>query len=194
PRTVAAIGLGILVLTTSATVRYLTHDPLEDNLNNLRSENRDLDSENQWMSKFDKAFGSGISGGFAIGTGSREEAHEVAAKLTAADEGKPDSKHLFSRINTLEDALPKDQPKKLALLAEVREMLDGHLFKHLSPEDQQRYHKLRPPDDLRALTQDDLPNELAWPFTEKDDSRGKLVLANTGHGVDEWRISSLVDF
>jgi predicted RND superfamily exporter protein len=194
PRTVTAIGLAILVLTTSATVRYLTNDPLEDNLNNLRSENHDLDNENQWMSKFDKAFGSGISGGFAIGTSSREEAHDVATKLEAADEGKPDSKHLFSRINTLEDALPKDQQKKLALLAEVRDMLDGHLFKHLSEEDQARFRKLRPPDDLRALTEDDLPNEMAWPFTEKDDSRGKLVLANTGHGVDEWRITSLVDF
>jgi len=194
PRTVTAIGLAILVLTTGATVRYLTNDPLEDNLNNLRSENHDLDAENQWMSKFDKAFGSGISGGFAIGTSSRGEAHDVATKLEAADEGKPDSKHLFSRINTLEDQLPKDQQKKLALLAEVRDMLDGHLFKHLSDEDQARFRKLRPPDDLRALTEDDLPNEMAWPFTEKDDSRGKLVLANTGHGVDEWRITSLVDF
>jgi uncharacterized protein len=194
PRVVTAIGLGILVLTTGATVRYLTHDPLEDNLNNLRSENHDLDAENKWMSKFDKAFGSGISGGFAIGTSSREEAHDVATKLEAADEGKPDSQHLFSRINTLEDALPKDQQRKLALLAEVRDMLDGHLFKHLSDADQARFRKLRPPDDLRALTEDDLPNEMAWPFTEKDESRGKLVLANTGHGVDEWRITSLVDF
>lgn len=194
PRTVTAIGLAVLVLTTGATVRYLTNDPLEDNLNNLQSESHDLDAENQWMSKFDKAFGSGISGGFAIGTSSRGEAHDVATKLEAADEGKPDSKHLFSRINTLEDQLPKDQQKKLALLAEVRDMLDGHLFKHLSEEDQARFRKLRPPDDLRALTEDDLPNEMAWPFTEKDDSRGKLVLANTGHGVDEWRITSLVDF
>jgi predicted RND superfamily exporter protein len=194
PRLVTAIGFVLLGLTSLATVRYLTHDPLEDDLRNLRSDNPDLDAEGAWMGKFDKAFGNGIEGGFVIGVKDPRETKVVADKLRGVDEGKPERQHLFSRISTLDDALPKDQEKKLQVLAQIRELADTGFVRHMSPEDQAKLKKLRPPDDLRPLTYADIPAPLAWPYTERDGSRGKFVLANTGLGVDTWRTTALESF
>ena len=38
------------------------------------------------------------------------------------------------------------------------------------------------------------PNILAWPYTERNGTRGQLILANTGLGVDTWRLHSLQNF
>ena len=193
-RLVAATGIALLVLTTGATVRYLTHDPLEDDLRNLRSDNAALDAEGAWMSKFDRAFGNGIEGGFIIGVGDAREAPIVASKLRAVDAGKPDIEHLFSRISTLDELLPKDQLSEIAVLGDIRESLDSRLLEHLSDEEQSRLRRLRPPDNLRPLTNDDIPADLAWPYTERDGTRGRFVLANTGLGVDTWRVHALEGF
>jgi predicted RND superfamily exporter protein len=194
PRVVAAVGLVLLGLTTLSTARYLTHEPLENDLRNLRSENADLDAEGAWMAKFDKAFGNGIEGGFVIGVKEPGEARVVEEKLRSVDDGKPEIAHLFSRISSLDDALPKDQSEKLVELAKLRDLVDTGFVKHLSDEDQKTLHKLRPPDDLRALTYADVPARLAWPYTERDGTRGRFVLANTGLGVDTWRTTSLEHF
>jgi uncharacterized membrane protein YdfJ with MMPL/SSD domain len=194
PRVVAAVGMALLVVTTAATLRYLTHDPLEDDLRNLRSDNATLDAEGQWMGKFDKAFGNGIEGGFIIGVGDPREAPIVAAKLRKVDEGKPNLEHLFSRISTLDQLLPEDQGAKIAVLNDIRESLDSRLLTHLKDDEQARLQTLRPPDDLRPLTNDDVPADLAWPYTERDGTRGKFVLANTGLGVDTWRVHALENF
>jgi predicted RND superfamily exporter protein len=58
----------------------------------------------------------------------------------------------------------------------------------------QRLTELRPPDGLHSIRDGEVPPELAWPFAERDGTRGRLVLANTGLAVDSWRVSSLVSF
>lgn len=194
PRVVAVLGVALLVVTAVTTVRYLTHDPLEDDLRNLRSYNAELDAESAWMGKFDKEFGGGISGGFVIGVDHAKDAARVAARLKAQDAGKDRHQHLFSQISTLDDLLPADQPQKLAVLAQIRHLLDTGVLKHASPEEQARLAKLRPPDDLKPLGYDDIPDAIAWPYVEKDGTRGRFVLANTGWGVDGWRVSALKHF
>jgi predicted RND superfamily exporter protein len=194
PRVVAALGLVLAAGCVAATLRYVTHDPLEDDLRNLRSSTPGLTEAGRWMHKFDVAFGGGISGGFAIGVAERSEAPALIAKLMAMDEGKPEAQHLFNHINSLDDALPADQAKKMAILQEIRSDLDSHALTHLSEDEQKRALEMRPPDDLRPLTDSDVPPELAWPFTERDGSRGKLILANTGFGVDTWSVHSMEHF
>jgi predicted RND superfamily exporter protein len=90
--------------------------------------------------------------------------------------------------------LPADQNLKLAVLADLRRLLDSPALKRLPIEEQQQLKQLRPPDSLRALTDADVPQEAAWPYTERDGTRGKLILANTGLGVDTWRLHSLDHF
>jgi uncharacterized protein len=193
PRT-AAVGLLLLGVTSAAAMHYLISDPLENDLRNLRSYTSALDEASRWMDKFDHAFGHGLDGGFAIGVERRSDASAVAARLRAVDVGKPERTRLFSSIHTLDDSLPVDQARKLTVLGEIRRLLDSPLLKHLSADERQRLGELRPPNDLAALRDQDVPQELAWPFTERNGDRGRIVLANTGLAVDSWRVSSLVSF
>jgi len=194
PRTVATLGVVLVTACSLATLRYVTHDPLEEDLRNLSSHTSGLDEAGRWMHKFDEAFGGGISGGFAIGVTERGEAPVVVARLRSVDEGKPKAEHLFSQIHSLDEVLPSDQEKKLGVLTEIRADLDAHALSHLSAPEQKRAQEMRPPDDLRALVDADVPPELAWPYTERDGTRGRLILANTGWGVDTWNVHSLEHF
>jgi len=188
------IGFSVLGATALLGIFYLTHEPFEDDLRNLRSVSPDLGEASRWMRKFDRAFGTGISGGFVIGVDERTQAPAVVQKLKAVDEGKPVRAHLFSQVHSLDELLPADQNLKLAVLADLRGLLDSPALKGLPIKEQQQLKQLRPPDNLSALTDADVPQEVAWPYTERDGTRGKLILANTGLGVDTWRLHSLEHF
>jgi uncharacterized protein len=197
-RTGPVLGVAAILFVASAlgAWRYLTHHPLETNLRNMASTNAELDRGVALMDKFDRAFGHGISGGFALAVKSRDEVAPLVRKLRAADEGKPERQRLFSRVTTLDDRLPADQPEKLELLAELRRLIDRQL-RHpdaLSDAERKTLQESRPPDGLRALGDADVPLELAWPYVERDGTRGRIILANSGLGIDSWDTRDLRRF
>ncbi len=190
PAPLAFAGLALLAGLSVATVKVLSTDYLEDDLHNLRSYSDEISKAGLWMAKFDQGFGQGISGGFIVATPKVGDAFEVAKKLRSVDKGRPaDQKKLFSHIATLEDLLPQDQAAKLAKLGEIRTLIDK-----LPAAERAKIGDLRPPESLRPLGYDDLPFEIAWPFTEKDGTRGRFALANTGPGVDLWNTKALEMF
>jgi predicted exporter len=187
---VAAI---VLVVAAVGTWRYVAGHPLETNLRNLGSHSADLDRAHAWTERFDRGFGSGISGGFAIAIKNRQDAPAIARRLRAVDQGKPEPQRLFSQISTLDDLLPQAQPAKLALLARIRRLIDRQLPR-LDGSARADLLRLRPPDELRVLGDDDVPEQLAWPYTERDGSRGRIILANSGRGIDTWHTDDLERF
>ena len=196
PRRMALVAVGLFALAAAGAWRYLTHDPLETNLRHLASTGAELDRASAWMDKFDKAFGHGISGGFALGVDSREEVGSVVRRLQVADEGKGEEQRLFSHVSTLDDQLPADQPKKVVLLAEIRQLIDRQLRHRdaLDDGDRMELARERPPEGLHALGDADIPAELAWPYVERDGVRGRIILANNGVGVDSWNTRDLRRF
>jgi uncharacterized protein len=196
PRRTAFVALGLFAFATGGAWRYLTHDPLETNLRHLASTGAELDRASSWMDKFDNAFGHGISSGFALGVDSRQEVGPIVRRLQAADEGKGEWQRLFSHVSTLDDQLPPDQAPKIALLAEIRQLIDRQL-RHpdaLDEGDRRALARERPPEGLRVLGDADVPAELAWPYVEKDGVRGRIILANNGVGIDSWSTKDLRRF
>jgi predicted RND superfamily exporter protein len=193
PRPVALAATALLVAVALGAWRYLTTDPLETNLRNLASHSTALDDASAWMDKFDKKFGHGISGGFVIAVPRREDAAPLVARLRAVDEGKPERARLFSQVSGLDDLLPHEQPRKLALLAEIRRLID-RVAPRLDGDARAKLERLRPPADLAPLRDADLPADIVWPYTERDGTRGRLILANNGLGIDSWNTHDLQRF
>jgi uncharacterized protein len=196
PRRMAFVAIGLFAFATAGAWYYLTHDPLENNLRHLASTGADLDRASAWMDKFDKAFGHGIAGGFALGVNHREDVGSVVRRLQAADAGKSEQQRLFSHVSTLDDQLPADQAQKLALLAEIRELIDRQL-RHpdaLDESDRKALAQERPPEGLHVLGDADVPAELAWPYVERNGARGRIILANNGVGIDSWNTKDLRRF
>ena len=95
-------------------------DPLEEtNLRHLASTGAELDRASAWMDKFDKAFGHGISGGFAVrGKESRKRPRRWCEGCGTWTRASSERQRLFSRISSLDDRFTANQEEKLAVLAE----------------------------------------------------------------------------
>ncbi len=191
---VAGVGLLVTAAAGLQTWRYLAHDPYEANFKNLRSDSEEIQEERHWMGIIDDAFGQGISGGFAIAVPRREDTAPLLRKLRAADEGKAEKEKLFSRVNSFDDLLPSQQEQKLEVLAQIRHLLDDSTLANLSDADRAEALRLKPPQGLKPLRDDDVPEVLALPFMENDGSRGKMILAMSGWGYEIWNAHDLVRF
>jgi hypothetical protein len=97
-------------------------------------------------------------------------------------------------VSSLDDLVPPDQDQKLALLAEIRSLLTPATLATMNDADRRIAGELRPPAHIDRIAEADVPPELAWPFTEQDGTRGRLILATTGAGFDLWRTEDLERF
>jgi hypothetical protein len=197
PSRLDVVAIVMLVLTAVAgivAVRYLVDDPFENNFRNLRSHSDDITKAQDAMTKIDHAFGQGTDGGFVITVPRRGDVAALERGLRAIDRDKPELAKLFAHVVSIDDLLPSDQAKKLAVLAEIRSLLSSKDIEALADADRAEALRLRPPDDLRALGDADVPEAIAWPFIEADGSRGKLLLATAGKGYEVWDAHDTVRF
>ena len=198
PRGNAGVGLvaAVAMLLTGAagyaTYRYL-QNPYEDNFANLRSSSAGVERARVWLKKSDDTFGRSITGGFVLLAPSREAARALRERLREVDRDKAPADQLLGGVRGLDDLLPSDQPEKLAILADLRRMID-HEARNLAPADRARLEELRPPDRLEPIGDADLPEAMAWPFTEKDGTRGRIILADTAPVFNEWLAHDLLAF
>ena len=190
---VAAISLVATVGAAGMTWDYLAGDPWEHNIRKLRSETGPLDHAREVLARIGDAFGSDLTGGFLIAVKDRDAARRVVAAMRATDASRPPDKVLFSSVKSIDDVLPTDQPRKLELLGAIRRLIDQAL-PDVDEKERKRLVELRPPDGLHALGDTDVPAELAWPFTERDGARGRLILADSSSNYDTWNITSLIKF
>ena len=195
-------NLGVTAIATIAviagagvvTARYLADDPFESNFKNLRSRGAAINEQQRWMHAIDAAFGHGIDAGFVIALPQRADVMPLKTRLRAVDAGAQPRDKLFAELNSLDDLLPSQQPEKLAVLGQIRELLSSKEVDALPDADRAELARLRPPDDLRVLGDTDVPEALAWPFIEADGSRGKLILATAGVGYEVWDAHDTVRF
>ncbi|HEX4452295.1 MAG TPA: MMPL family transporter [Kofleriaceae bacterium] len=183
---VAGVALTLTAAAGAIAVRFLLGDPFESNFRNLRSQSADIARAQKWMTTIDQSFGQGLDAGFVIAAPARADVAPLEATLRQADAGKPENQKLFASLTSIDDVLPKAQPQKLAVLAQIRELLSGKDFDALDDKEKADAMKLRPPDNLRVLAPDDVPDAVAWPFVESDGTRGKLILATSGKGYEVW--------
>ena len=197
PRRTGPIALAMIALTTAAgavALHNLLGDPFENNFRNLRSHSEALDRAQHFMTMIDQGFGQGIDAGFVIAVPRRADTPAVEATLRAVDRGKPEDRRLFASVRSIDDVLPGDQDAKLAVLAQIRGLLSPQNLDALDPSQRAEALRLKPPDDLRRLTDADVPEALAWPFTEADGSVGRLILASAGKGYEVWDAHDTVRF
>ena len=189
---VASVALLVTAAAGVATWKYL-QNPYEGNFRNLRSSSPDIERARTLLGRIDDAFGHNISGGFVIAAPTREAARLVARRLHEVDGDLPPDKQLLGGVKSIDDVLPADQQAKLPVLADLRRMIDRESDK-LSDAERADALRLRPPDDLKPLAEADLPDQMAMPFSERDGSRGKIILADAAVRYDTWLAHDLLEF
>ncbi len=170
PFAIAGLSLALTVGAAAALPRWMA-DPFEYDFRHLRT----IHTDDADGAELDQLFGRALSPQVMLAP-SRDAARRAAAQLRARA-AEPHSP--VAHVVTFDDLLPgtpAEQQRKLAILGEIRRILDDPALATLAPEKRAEAARWRPPDDLRPLTESDLPEVARRPFTERDGTLGRVVL------------------
>ncbi len=178
PRTVLAVTALLTVAAAVVVHGWVAADPIEYDFRNLQSQRPDgpLQRINARIGRsvFESTHGSAL----AVMAATPRDAIHVREQLEATLRERP---RVFGAVRDISHLLPSDQARKLPLLEEIRAiMLD--LRRHADEATRRRIDEELPPEDLRELGPQDLPEPIARPFVERDGTRGSVVYVEHGEG------------
>src|SRR5205814_842442 len=119
---------------------------------------------------------------------------EIRRKVLERDRSLP-GPQLIGQVTTLDDFLPGDVPTqraKLAVLDELRGIIDSTEAQLADEDVRADLAKLRPPQNLQPVTDDDVPIEVKRPFIEQDGTVGRVLLVYHDEHVSVWDGRNLV--
>ena len=190
---VVAVSALVFVAATAIVVRYVVADPFEYDIRNLRAEGADAVAARTWMKTSDENFGRGYSGRTYIGADRPDQVPMIIESLHAIDRDKPERAHTMGAIESILTFVPPDQAKRVAVLDDIRALID-EASDALDDTEQKELADLRPPDDLKTFTAHDLPATLRDRLTEKDGRIGYLIAIRPSNYLDEWNGKDLIRF
>ncbi len=199
-RTVLAVGAALTLIALAIDVIYIARDPFTRDWRDLQSDNADIRGVRAIDAKIKAAFDSknmlsGQAYQVAIAVEHRDQVRPLAARLRASDRARPPSLRWLRDIRSIEDALPADQPQKLVVLHQIAALLDDpQLQATLTDDERARLARVHPPADLRVIGDADVPVEIAWPFIEKDGSRGKLIVLRGSSRFNSFDVDDRLAF
>ncbi|MGE0790172.1 MAG: RND family transporter [Sandaracinaceae bacterium] len=182
PWLVLGMSGAVTVASIVLVVRW-ADDPLEYDWRNLRSE-RDPGSDAELVLRASIAIlDDTITGsGLAVLAPSRDQAVAFRDELEAR---RPSSGTAYGRVTSLEDALPAQQDEKIAVLRQLRELM-LEIRPRVDDDMQHTIDEQLPPADLEPIGPDDLPRSIARPFTERDGTRGRLLILERHPDESPW--------
>jgi predicted RND superfamily exporter protein len=181
-----AAGLVMLLVSAVLTVVFIFDEPFENDWRNLRSESAEIADtkklDNRMRESVGRKFGAGLTNRFVVAVDERDSVASTTSVLRAAP------KTLIKSVTNLDDLVPTDQAEKLELLTRLRDLTDDAKESGLDDEDKITAERIRPPDALVPIQFEDIPEELSWPFVEKDGSIGKVILVGGSERFKSWSV------
>jgi predicted RND superfamily exporter protein len=176
PRLVTAMGMLLTVGCGVATWRYMASDPLEYDLKNLRTD-MSARAEEVRLTGIADTIGGQVGGDdMAILVDRPEQVEPLITKLRAIRDAAPADAKPFKDVHALEQFVPENQPKKIALVLSIKDLLlRARKRKFVDDDDWKKLEPLLPSEDLKPFAMKDLPEGIARPFTERDGTRGRIV-------------------
>ncbi|MCS6902327.1 MAG: MMPL family transporter, partial [Myxococcales bacterium] len=193
PRIITALGAVLSVISLGMAIRYFSTDPMEYDMANIRNERRDQTAAGELSKKVDRVVGQIGQDGIAIMTDRLDQVPLLEAELYRRRAAAPPDKVPFDRVVTIFSLLPSRQEEKLPL---IQEMLDRiHRARKrgfLSDQDWAELAPHLPTEPVRALTLQDLPEQVTRPFMEKDGTLGRIVYISPAKGFSVWDAHYLI--
>jgi hypothetical protein len=183
PRATLVLSAVLGVGASAVMYQYLSGDPLEYDFRNLKS----LREGSTTAQRINIRIGEFLSSSDK-GQGIVLVVDDVADALPLRDDlerRRDEDNAPWSRVRVIQDLLPTEQEAKLPLLEEIRELL-AEMRPYASEEELAQLDEHTPPEDLSVLTLADLPEDVARPFTERDGTRGRLIVVEKQRGQSVW--------
>jgi predicted RND superfamily exporter protein len=176
PHAFVAIGAIVAISGIAATGAWCRSRPLEYDLRKIQTERAPNDPTMHAWDVATDILGQ-LPQATVILTDSPARSKLLARKLDG-DEARP-----FGEVHTIFEAVPDEQEQKVpTLLAIAARARRAHELKMMSDDEWKQIEPLLPPDDLAPFGIEDLPPGVAAPFTEKNGTRGTIVLVESQPG------------
>jgi len=175
PRAILAAGVGVAFVGALLAVRYASSDPMEYDMRKVQNDARSTADLQRAWSVCNEILGA-TQGGMVVVTDTAEEARQLHDVLDARWNAAAVGAKPFLAARSLWSFVPNDQLAKVPTLLALRERLErAHDKGFVDERDWKDLAPLLPPLDVAPFGVDDLPPEVARPFTDKNGTRGALV-------------------
>jgi uncharacterized protein len=191
PRAVVGVA-GLITLITLGQILALNRTHLESDFSKLRRVDTWASGEGYWGRFMDRIIGGNLSPTVIL-TDSPAEASAVAARLRA-EMAHPPLAGLVANVRSLDDAVPPDQPAKIAEVARLRRLLTPAVRASLPPERIAEIDRLLGTDGLQPIRLADLPPSLTAGLRESDGTIGRAVLVFPRLTKRLWQTAQLEGF
>ncbi|AUX20528.1 RND efflux transporter [Sorangium cellulosum] len=165
-----AIAPVVLALAAWKLPAYV-QDPWEYNFARLGSKSSQQKGPGIWSRKASEVFGGKMNvAGAMMLADTPEQVPAIKAQILANDAKDPQGR-LVAEIATIADVLPgtpEEQRKKIEILERIRERITPRVLRSLTPEERARVEQMTPPEDLRVITPNDLPDLIRRRFEENN--------------------------
>jgi predicted RND superfamily exporter protein len=193
----APLLLTLSVAATLLSTRGLVHfgqAPFEYDFRKLNIRTKTSDETSRFNQDQDRLFGRWPQP-YIVLADRPEDVPAIKAAILKQDEDAP-GPPVIGRVVTMYDVLPgwpAEQARKLALIAQIRKLVDDPALEAASDEDRKQIKSIDPPRDLHELSIVDLPPLARRPFTERDGTVGRVVLVYfVEHGLSVWNGKDLI--
>jgi predicted RND superfamily exporter protein len=188
PRLVAGLGVLVGLAALALTALYFKGDPMEYNMRNVGNDDATTQTAARRLSRqVDKVVGRIGQDGIAIVTERVDQVQPLEAELARRHAAAPANLKPFDKTVSIFSLLPKDQEQKLPLISEMNDRIQRARKRgFISDQDWSKIETRLPKGELKAIGIDDLPAQVARPFTERDGSRGRIVYIAPKTGFSIW--------
>ena len=186
PRAMAVLSLVVAAAGAIAFLLWLRADPIDYDMRHMQNDLGGGKELYRVAARAADVLGNNTESGMVVLANTPEEVPELVKTLEARrDAAAPDLKP-FDGVHALQDFVPRDQEAKIPLLAEIRrKLLKARRQGGISDSDWKEMKELLPPENLKPYGLQDLPEDLARPFSEVDGTRGRLVFITPTNGKDD---------
>jgi hypothetical protein len=191
PRAVVVVAT-LLAIGAGWEVRSFGPDQIETDFSKLRRADTWKTGEGYWGRKMDALLGSYVTPTVLLAD-SAEQARAIGHELRT-QEKLPPLDHMIASVRTLEDVVPVDQDRKIALAEDIRDDLTPKIRAQLTPDQRKIVDRLLGKGPLGAVTAGDLPETFTTGLRERDGSLGRAVLVYPKPGHLLWEGPPLAEF
>jgi hypothetical protein len=177
PKIFAIAGLTLACVGVVACFVYVRSDPMEYDMRRVRGDPQQNPEIRRLADLSTQVLGGTLDGAMVVVCDKIEQVEPLTLALEAKRSEAPPGKKPFEAVHSLFDFVAKDQAPKLPVLASIRErLLRAHAKGFITEADWPEIEASLPPEELTVYGIADLPLDLARAFTERDGTRGRVLL------------------
>lgn len=193
PRVLGTLGVLAGLISVFLTFRYLTSDPMEYDMRNVRNDIRNKSAAVALSQRASPLVGRMSQDGMAIMTDRLDQVPQLEAELQKRYDAAPEKQKPFEKIVTIHSLIPKEQDAKIPLIEDIKRIVEkAHRRGFIPEKDWVEIGPNIPQGTIKAIGIADLPEKVARSFTEKDGTRGRIVYIVPKSGESVWDAHYLI--